>query len=316
MSEEPLSYFVKYKNSIDDISILESSKYIESDISNTLHTLAKSDFNNETLLELEKVKKNILSEISKFNDVLDKFKDDTIDYITERESSYLSKSYTMYENGRSDTSEYILDRSLFKSLIYKEHIEKYCISRINKYSNWKHAGLFIRPEHGKYVDEMTASDPLYVVDEHLELLTHTKKLWNPEYQARVRYRIIDESRNIILKDIPSSQIGFAMVMNFFNYKPLEVVEQYVTEIYDLLKPGGVLMFTYNNCNLALAVQNFEKSLYSYTPESRLSPLLNRIGFKIIKSYNEPITNVSWLEVKKPGDINSIRGGQCLAKINI
>jgi hypothetical protein len=40
-----------------------------------------------------------------------------------------------------------------------------------------------------------------------------------------------------------------------------------------------------------------------------------IGFEIFESYNEPLTNVSWLELKKPGELTSLRGGQCLAEIN-
>ena len=137
-----------------------------------------------------------------------------------------------------------------------------------------------------------------------------------EYQSRVRYKIINESRSEIFKGIPKNQMNLVVAMNFFNHKPLDIIEHYMSEIYNLLKSGGTVIFTYNNCNMALAVQNFEKSLYSYTPESRVIPLMKMLGFSIVESYNEEATNVSWLEIRKPGKLTSLRGGQAIAKIVI
>jgi len=314
---EPLSYFVKYKNTVEKTSLDSTLLQVNNDLSTVLNILSHSDFNDNVKEELLKQKNKILKDINKFDNILNEFKKDVTEFISKEESSYLSKSYKIYEDSNiQDNPEYILDRALFHSLIYRDEIEKYFISRISKHSNWKHSGMFIRPEQGKYVNEMTASDPLYVIDEHIDLLEPTKLLWNEQYQARIRYRIIDEHREFIFKDFPKEQLGFVVAMNFFNHKPLGVIEQYMVEIYDLLKPGGIVIFTYNNCNLTLAVQNFEKSLYSYTPESRLTPMLEMVGFNIIESYNEPETNVSWLEIKKPGNLSSIRGGQCIAEIKI
>jgi SAM-dependent methyltransferase len=317
MNEEPLSNFIKYKNAIDDLSLDNSCMSMNSDISNIVSSLSASDFNKKLLSELEECSDGVSLELNKFREILQQYKNSATDYITTNESSYLSKSYQIYEDGNTqDNADYILDRALFHSLIYRNEIKNYFISRIISNSKWKYSGMFIRPEHGEYVNEMTATDPLYIVDEHIGLLEPTKKLWNEQYQERIRYHIIDESRNIIFKDFPMGNMGLVVAMNFFNHKPLVIIEQYLSEIYDLLQYGGVMIFTYNNCNLSLAVQNFEKSLYSYTPESRLIPLIEMIGFEVIETYNEPLTNVSWVEIKKPGKLSSIRGGQCLAEIHI
>ena len=314
---EPLSNFVKYKNSIDTISLDEFTSNVESQLTSVLNTIKNSNFNKEGQDLLSSRRDIILNDIVKFNKILDDLKNCAGEHITSQEQTYLAKSYQIYEDGNTqDSSEYILDRVLFHALIYREEIEKYLISRIKLHSKWQHAGMFIRPEYGKYVNEMTASDPLYIVDDDEALLRPTKSLWNPQYQSRVRYKIINESRSEIFKGIPKNQMNLVVAMNFFNHKPLDIIEHYMSEIYNLLKSGGTVIFTYNNCNMALAVQNFEKSLYSYTPESRVIPLMKMLGFSIVESYNEEATNVSWLEIRKPGKLTSLRGGQAVAKIVI
>ena len=64
---------------------------------------------------------------------------------------------------------------------------------------------------------MISNDPLYIADEHLELLDPVKKLWTQEYQSRVRYKIINDNRDKIFKDLPNGQIGLIVVENFFKY---------------------------------------------------------------------------------------------------
>ena len=314
--DEPLSYFVKYKNTLSDTSDNDVQSRVNEMLTSIIDVVGKSDFELTHLDKLQNLKEEILSNIDEFNGTLTEIKTEVDNFIKKKESAYLSKSYQIYENEIKDSSKYILERSLFQSLIYRDDIEKYFISRILKHSNWKHSGMFIRPEHGKYVNEMTASDPLYVVDDDVDLFTPTKLLWGEQYQSRVRYKLIDESKDIIFNNFPSNQINFIVAMNYFNFKPLNVINRYMKELYDVLKPGGVIIFTYNNCNLTLAVQNFEKSFYSYTPESRLKPMIEMLGFTVIESYNEPSSNVSWLEIMKPGNITSLRGGQCIAEINV
>jgi len=320
--DEPLSYLVEYKDDINKLSLSNDKKELMSNLNAMLKILNRPGFftyylNLNLKEEAKKQVKTIENEIKKFENLLSEFKSTTADFLRMEEKSYLNQSYQMYERAKEqDDSVYILDRTLFHTLIYRDEIEDKFINLIRKYSNWKHPGMFIRPEHGKFVNEMTASDPLYVVDEKLELLEPVKKIWSSEYLNRVRFSIINDDDHSIFKNIPKEQLGFVTAMNFFNHKPIEVIKIHLTEIFKLLKPGGVVLFTFNNCNLPLAVRNFEKSLYSYTPETLLSPLIEMLGFDIIDIFNDEKTNVSWLEIKKPGNLTSLRGGQCLGKINV
>lgn len=320
--DEPLSFLVDYKLNIDKLTTDTNKEILMSELNAMLKLLKTPGFFtyylNQNLKEkaTQQVDK-IDKAINEFESILNEFKDTTAQFLREEEKSYLAESYRMYELSRQqDDSTYILDRTLFHTLIYRDYISNDFVDLINKYSSWEHAGMFIRPEHGKYVGEMTASDPLYVVDEIVELLEPVRELWDDTYGNRVRYKLINEDKDIIFKDIPHGQLGLVVAMNFFNHKPIEVIKKYLIEIMQLLKPGGSLIFTFNNCNYPLAVKNFEKSLYSYTPGTLLILLCELVGFDVVQVKNYKDTNVSWVVLTKPGELSTLRGGQCLGKINL
>ena len=73
------------------------------------------------------------------------------------------------------------------------------------------------------------------------------------------------------------------------------------------------MFTYNNCNLPYAVRNVENNWASYVPKTKLLSIIKQTGFEVIESF-DAYENVSWLEIKKPGTLTSLRGGQTLGEI--
>lgn len=312
---EPLSYLVEYKNTVDKETIAEHLDTLTTKLNSTLAVLKRSSYANPALINaIQQQIHAINSNISLFESLLNTFKKDIAETINTQESKYKTQSYKMYNDNKKDSSEYILDRARYNALIYRTEIKDYFISRIKALSSWRYSGLFIRPEFGDYVSSMTASDPLYVADEAIELLNPVTKLWNDVYGNRVRFNVISEEKEIIFENYPIEQLGLVVAMNYFNYRPLEVIKRYLIEIFGLLREGGSLIFTYNNCNYALAVKNFEKSQYSYTPETLILPMCKMLGFEIIQSYNNIETNVSWLEVKKPGTLTSMRGGQCLGKI--
>ena len=312
---EPLSYFVRYKNTVDETETTHAISTFNTELTNIINILTKLEVDKDTTELLITQQQKILEDIETFSNTLDTFKSNVEKILRAEESSYMVESYKIYENGQDqDNSTYILDRSLFHALIYRDEIKDAFLQSIRTNSNWQHPGLFIRPEHGEYINEMTASDPLYVMDETKELLEPVKRMWNAKYQSRVRYDLIDENRDTMFRNCPKGQLGFVVAMNFLNHKPLEIIKRYLMEIHTLLRPGGVFIFTYNNCDFPIAVKNFEKSLYSYTPGRLLKSMVTMLGYEINQVYDEKSTNVSWLELKKPGTLSTLRGGQCLGQI--
>jgi len=312
---EPLSYFVKYIETIENIDTSKTNKVLTEELNSIVDTASQSKFDIDSLTKLQSIKDTVINSMIDFSKELEKLNKNAVKHQRKNENQYLSSSYRMYDEAK-DSAEYILDRAIFKDLFYNTDTKNYFISRLQANSDWKHPGLFIRPELGDYVDKVTASDPLYVVDTESTLLEPCKKLWSKDYQARIRYSVINEDKEFIFKNLPQEQFGLIVAVDYFNYRPVEIIKKYATEIFNLLKPGGVFIFTYNNCNLSLAVKNFERAQYSYTPKSLVVPLLEMKGFEIIEAYDHVKSNTSWLEIKKPGNLSSLRGGQCLGKINV
>jgi hypothetical protein len=312
MNEEPLSNFVKYKELVDNTSI--NSDELMTIINNVIGVISQRD--NILIPELNAQSERILGELTAFNDTLTVLKSDIDKTLRTKELSYFNKGCELYKTTKNDPPEYIIERFGVHPLTSSDDARKHLVHKISEHCTWKYPGLIIRPGVDNWIDLLISLDPLYIVDEHLELLDATKSKWNSTYQSRLRYSIIDEDKDVIFKYIPNNQIGFILAMDFFNYKPFDVIKTYITEIYKLLKHGGVLIFTYNNCNFSNSVRNFENVLYSYTPGSLVKSMVKLIGFEIIDEFADRNYNLNWLEIKKPGSSNSMRGGQCIAKINI
>jgi hypothetical protein len=108
-------------------------------------------------------------------------------------------------------------------------------------------------------------------------------------------------------------LGICLVWNFFNYKPIEVIEIYLKELYTKLKPGGTLAMTFNNCDRFEGTELFERHYMSYTPGREVIKRAESIGYIVTYNFRTDSSN-TWLELQKPGKLTSIRGGQSLAKV--
>ena len=255
----------------------------------------------------------ILEDIAALDAEMDLYRDRLDDLVREYEVPLLQESYKRYEETLTDLPEYVFDRHTFNRLIYREDIQQHYLSRIKEYSSWKYPGMYIRPTTGEYVDSMINCDPLYLTDIDEHMFVEVKKRWTPEFQSRLRYNTL-RKESPYFKTLPENQFGLIVATDYFNYLPLEVIKDYLKEIVNLLRPGGVFMFTYNNCEFYSAVKNAENGLYAYTPGRLLQTIVGGLGFEIVNSVDYDDTNVSWLEIRKPGQIQSIRGGQALAQI--
>jgi SAM-dependent methyltransferase len=227
------------------------------------------------------------------------------------EKPWLQESYRLYEQEMvNESTEYILNR---RPTITPE-TEQFYRTRIVRYNSWKHPAMIIRPGRDTYINELLASDPLYLVDERHDLLEPAMTMFNEQYQQRLRPCTINERQDQeILGKLPNSQFGLVLAYNFFNFRPFEVIKRYLAEIFQKLRPGGVLAMTFNECDRVKGVMLVEQHFCCYTPGYLVRELAQSLGYEIAFSWTDqgPAT---WLELRKPGEFQSLRGGQALAKI--
>jgi hypothetical protein len=300
-----LSEIVNFKNHLDAMSIDTIQEYADCELSKI--TYLPSLENYATVLDQRKL--DIQKAFDEFNLELEKLKATVKQEIEILEKPEFQKSYILYEGEKPNPADFILD--LRKHNIPNPELFQ---ARLSKYIDWHHSAMIIRPGLENFIDSMVALDPLYLVDISHDYLAPALSKFNNQYQNRLRtYAVNEELDQEILGQIPNDQFALCFAYNYFNFRPFEILKKYLDEIYQKLTPGGVFIMTFNDCDRASAVRLVENNFCCYTPGYLVRELAVSMGYEIEYSWNDdgPTT---WLELKKPGVINSLKGGQTLAKI--
>ena len=306
-----LSEIVAQKNIIDQLTVSNIAETALAGIDSIVEIIKRAQLPiNEQLEDLDTSKFVIDNVLFNFENTIEYIKTSALHAIEAHEKEYFEQSQGLYENMQHEEVDYILTRTKPMQNKTQELID----ARSRLYTDWKFPGMIIRPACETHVGNLVALDPLYMVDTHFDLLLPALRSFTPEYQARVRQYVIKEyTKSPIFKDLPRDQFGFVFSHNYFQYKPISIIKNYITEVFDLLRPGGVFGFTYNDCDFAHAVALTERHFHCYTPGRLIKQYALDSGFDIIYEHHAD-ENIHWLELQRPGNKESLRGGQALASI--
>lgn len=307
-----LSEVVKFKNLLDGLSINPAAHDAVRHLASILHVITEQPIRLAGVHEdLETNFTQVKDSIASFDLVMTDLNRKLQAMIDTYEPALYASSQRVYEEEMCyEPNDYILNRRLAidpeSNIVLR--------ARLKLYTDWRLPGMIIRPGRENFVEDLVPLDPLYLVDHNEELLAPTVAAFTPEYQRRLRQYTVNDYRGFpAMSQLPDNQFGLIFAYNYFNYKPMNVIQQYLQEMFAKLRPGGVLLFTYNNCNRWHGVALAEKSFMSYVPGHRLQINAQAIGYEITQRYDGE-GDLSWIELKKPGEIVSLRGGQSVAKI--
>ena len=307
-----LSDIISYKNTLEELTPLETAAITHDNLNPLLQIVRENPTQFTRLREkLDVDYKNILYNLDQFDQTIEKIKVSIQNLIEENEAAYFQQSSILHDQMVSyDTDSYILDRRL---PIFVEVADLIGV-RLQTFNDWRFPGMIIRPGREDWITKLVGFDPLYLVDFSDELLDPSVLRFNDQYQRRLRrYLIADSKWEPMMQNLPTEQFGFCLVYNFFNYKPIEYMSAYFKEIYNKMRPGGTVAFTFNNCDTAEGVILFENNFMCYTPARVVKATLEEAGFVLDFTYQLDAA-CAWWEIRKPGELQTIRGGQTLAKI--
>ena len=307
-----LSELVNYMNLLDALSAEDTARQADQDLAKITHVVSSSAIQLEDFSAVLGQRQNQVAEaLRQYESGLVTLKHTLRELIATTEKPWFTESYRLYEQEMlNETTEDILNRSPKISA----DTAQFYRTRLTRYNSWHHAAMIIRPGYETFIHELLASDPLYLVDESHDLLQPAMTQFNDQYQQRLRpYTIQERSGTAILDQLPKSQFGLVFAYNFFNFRPFQVLRQYLTEIYQKLRPGGTLIVTFNDCDRAKAVMLVEQHYCCYTPGYLVRELAQSLGYEIAFSWTDQGPS-TWLELRRPGERPSLRGGQALAKI--
>jgi signal recognition particle subunit SEC65 len=248
---------------------------------------------------------NILSENEKIaaqlKTLIDKVE---LDIKTTAKEQFSNITYQSHFASKEMSEFPTINEDLYKTLRVKMH----------QYSDWRYPGLQYNIRDKKYVDCMTACDPLYLTCENIEDSKSIIENYPEIYQARLR---IYTNRN--WNDLPIGQFGYVLAWNYFEYCSMAEIEEYLKNTMPLLRPGGIVMFSFNNCDLPGSAKVAEEGRMNYNSASAIKDICDNLGYDII-SFNDIETHhwnwpwISWVEIKLPGELNTIKAHQVLGKI--
>ena len=307
-----LSDIVKYLNHLGTLSVKDAMVESMKEVTKITHAVQHSEIQiDQHAATLISIQQDLEESLKKYEQELKKLREQVQIMIEKHEPTYFAFSNEHYEHGmRYDTPKFILER---KNTIDDE-TEKLLIDRVITYTSWQYPGMVLRPAHSPGIESLVPLDPLYLVDTDRDLLSPIQSLFTPEYQRRLRYYVIDEHISTkIFVNLPQEQFGFVYAFYYFDFKPLEIIQKYLDEVWLLLRPGGTFLFSFNDCDQWSAVGSAENHFYCYTPGRVIRQYIQKTGYEIVHTHATS-SGISWIEIRKPGVLNSIRGAQALASI--
>lgn len=307
-----LSDIVAYLNLLDSLDVAGECAVSVGSLNNINHVVTQhADQFSTASHGISQTFDELVNNIQKFSQQIDALKQHLMQEIVQREQEYLSKSLYLYrEEFKFNNADVILGRRMG----IDSDDDLYLRTQLRNLTDWRMPGMIIRPGHETYIEDMVPLDPLYVVDHDRELMRPAIEKFTPEYQRRLREYVIDDwADGPILGKLPNNQFGAIFAYHYFNHKPMPIICKFLEEFYQKLRPGGSVLMTYNNCDLAHGVIRAEHTWMLYTPRRLIEQHAAGVGFELVAAHDGK-GDVSWLQLKKPGDLASIRGGQTLAKI--
>ena len=204
---------------------------------------------------------------------------------------------------------------------HKEYLDDEIIgmvqNRIYLYSNHLYAGLILGCRFPEWLPPMVASDPLYLTNyDNKDLIEQIISEYPEVYQRRVRiYQIADQDYSIL----PQQQFSIILSWDYLLWIHTREFEKCLAEAFDLLRPGGIFIFGYNNCDLLPSAEKALNESRGWASGHRLTQLAEQIGYEVVVLTDHPVDDpiisyVSWAELKRPGELKTAKIGPAMGEI--
>ena len=316
---EKLQDIVRYRAMVDSIDMDAIRRDINEKLSEVCNDLAINKFDAENLKDqLLHSHLKVLNNLEDMALDLNTFKEEINKEVKHLEAPYYEKSKEIYKNYTLMSPMDKLSRLKNKDLLFHEDTTELLINAITiKVSN-EYACCQLAPGYGDVTKHLVHGTPLYIVEEDKEGSVVNTDFFNQIMTNRIAWYEMNDADEEILAVLPQEQIGCFVVIDYFNFKSEDIIEKYLKSIYNCLRPGGTVIFTFNNCDYPNAIDKVDEMYYCYTTGTQMKKICSSIGFEILRltaiGYDELDNGISWLEIKKPGKLGSIRAAQGLASI--
>lgn len=199
-------------------------------------------------------------------------------------------------------------------------------SRIDAHAVWKYPTLILGCRNISAVQRCINNELTYLADCDQRFIDNVTETIPEDTKRKLRQylltnysqnplfltdRIADDLRFLNHNDslldfsqLPKGQMGFVFSWNLFTQVTLSTLAVYLKEVFELLRPGGLFMFDYNNCDQESAIYEFELGSKTWMPQRLVTALAQALGFEIVEYHD--FYDCSYAIVRKPGELKTIK----------
>src|SRR6056300_204997 len=105
--------------------------------------------------------------------------------------------------------------------------------------------MVIDPWNKLIIDKLVSSDPLYILTKDIDQTKEIVSVYPNLYQQR----LLIYNEEDMFQYLPKDQLGIIALFDVFTYLTFPKIKSYLRRLLPLLSPGGVIIFTYNNCDI-------------------------------------------------------------------
>jgi len=144
---------------------------------------------------------------------------------------------------------------------------------VNPYLNKTHTALEIGPGGGRWTQYLLQFERLYLVDYHKELLDELRQNFNQENFVWIKNNGFD------FPQIQTDSIDYLFSFGVFVHLDIDIIENYLKNIFLILKPNGNVILQYSDKHKIMAQKN--NGFSENTPEIMRKLILDN-GFTILE----------------------------------
>lgn len=205
-----------------------------------------------------------------------------------------------------------------RKIIIDDNLFEQISSKIRKFTDWKYPTLEIGPGDGKWTDNLVGSDPLYLLDIHKEYLDKVAMKYPKLFSDRIRCYCIGPENNksyFDFSNLPNNQIGFIFSWGVFDFYTYNEVDLLLSSCHNVLRPGGELTFSYNDCDYISGIKLFEENRKTWLTQNLLLQLFEKYKFTVVEFECNSEQDIFWVTVQKTGKKQSIKTSQPRTKLD-
>lgn len=181
-----------------------------------------------------------------------------------------------------------------------DNLEHHIRSRLDQISDWQGPCMVYHLDDVSRISSLLSYYPIYVADKFKETINDITHNFNVQQARKIRLYDLDH-----LDQLPNKSMRYIVSINHFTHIDEDKILDELSYLFNLLLPGGIIAFNFNDCDEQGCAKLFEAGMRSFARGSSLKKFINDKNM-IIRQYKILQPSSAYVEVKKPGNYQSIK----------